>query len=114
MGESSKEAWVVDLWHHSKERCVWTPTFSRRLNDWEIKVVEHFLARLQEGRQLKVERTRCVGWKQSGTFSIKSLYSSMEVGRLKPFLVGIVWNAWVPPKVSFFHLEGNLGKSFDS
>ncbi|RVX16496.1 hypothetical protein CK203_006032 [Vitis vinifera] len=56
----------------------------------------------KRGRQLKVERTRCVGWKQSGTFSIKSLYSSMEVGRLKSFLVGIVWNAWIPPKVSFF------------
>ena len=51
--DSSKEAWVVDLWHHSKERCVWTPTFSRRLNDWEIKVVEHFLARLQEGATVK-------------------------------------------------------------
>ena len=39
---------------------------------------------------------------KSGSFSVKSLYSSLEVGSLVLFPVGVVWNAWVPPKVSFF------------
>ena len=30
---------------------------------------------------------------------------SLEVGRLEPFPIRIVWNAWVAPKVSFFAWE---------
>ena len=53
---------------------------------------------------------------KSGTFSIKSLYSILERGRLVPFPLGVVWNAWVPPKASFFffYLGGTLGKSSNS
>ena len=53
------------------------------LSDWEIVIVECFLARLQD--KVVVEgREECdkVCWVEtkSGTFSIKSLYASLEVG----------------------------------
>ena len=50
---------------------------------------------------------------KSGTFSIKSLYSILERGRLVPFPIGVVWNAWVPPKASFFFFtwEAPWGKA---
>ena len=53
-----------------------------------------------------------------GTLFVKSLYFVLEPRRSMPFLVGVVWNGWVPPKVSFFFFlffgfEGVLGKSFD-
>ena len=46
-----------------------------------------------------------------GTFFIRSLYSNLEVGRSEPFPYGIVWNAWVPPKVSLFTWEMTWGKT---
>ncbi|KAL6333095.1 hypothetical protein AAG906_028278 [Vitis piasezkii] len=33
---TSKEAWMADLWSRSNGRGMWTPRFSRHLNDWEI------------------------------------------------------------------------------
>ena len=42
---------------------------------------------------------------KSGSFSIKSLYSILEEERVDPFPTSVVWNAWVPPKVSFFPWE---------
>ena len=42
---------------------------------------------------------------KSGIFSVKSLYASLEIGRVVQFPSSVVWNAWVPPKVSFFAWE---------
>ena len=101
-----KEAWVADLWSHFIGAGVWIPRFSRHLNDREIEEVECFFARLvgkgaDEGGEDKV----CWLEEKSGTFFVKSLYSSLEEGRFVPFLSSIVWNAWVSPKVSFFAWE---------
>ncbi|RVX12998.1 Nuclear pore complex protein NUP214 [Vitis vinifera] len=43
---TSKKAWVIDSWSHSYGRGVWIPSFSRHLNNWEIEIMERFLARL--------------------------------------------------------------------
>ena len=61
------------------------------------------MARLQdkvveEGAEDKV----CWVETKSGTFSVKSLYASLEIGRVVQFPSSVVWNVWVPPKVSFF------------
>ena len=45
---NSKDAWVAELWQHSNEECGWNHNFLRPLNDWEIVIVERFLARLQD------------------------------------------------------------------
>ena len=50
---------------------------------------------------------------KSGSFSVKSLLSILEKVRIGHFPTSIVWNDWVPPKVSFFCLGGNMGESFD-
>lgn len=44
---------------------------------------------------------------RSGTLSVKSLYSIMKPRRSVPFLVGVVWNGWVPPKASLFAWEAS-------
>ena len=108
---NSKDAWVVDLWQHSNERGVWNPIFPRPLNDWEIDMMERFLARLQdkvvdEGSEDKIWWVEA----KNGTFSVKSLYASLETGSLVQFPASVVWNAWVPPKVSFFAWEATWGK----
>lgn len=43
---NSKKAWVADLWFQSSERGAWTPRFSKRLNDWEIEIVELMQAKV--------------------------------------------------------------------
>ncbi|RVW54974.1 hypothetical protein CK203_096317 [Vitis vinifera] len=63
---NSKDAWVVELWQHSSERGGWNPNFPRSLNDWEIGIVELFLARLQdkvveEGKEDKAESLTGIG-----------------------------------------------------
>ena len=47
---------------------------------------------------------------ESGSFSVKSLYFILEEVRVDPFPNRVVWNAWVPPKVSFFAWEAAWGK----
>ncbi|RVW93332.1 Protein detoxification 47, chloroplastic [Vitis vinifera] len=62
----------------------WAPCFSRRLNDWELNIVERFLLRLQE-------------W--------GALYKALELGSQAAFPSSIILNSWVPPKVGFFAWE---------
>ena len=68
--------------------------------------MECFLARLQD-KVVVDEGEDKVWWLEtrSETFFVKSLYSSLEMGRSVPFSVNTRWNAWVPPKVSFFAWE---------
>ena len=71
-----------------------------------------FLARLQdkmvvEGRDVKV----CWVGPKSATFSIKSLYASLEAGRSVSFPTGVVRNMWVPPKVCFLAWEVTWGRA---
>ena len=92
---NSKDAWVVELWQHSNEGGSWNPNFPRPLNDWEIVIVERFLAKLQdkvveEGTEDKV----CWVETKSETFSIKSLYASLEIKRVVQFPSSVVWNVW--------------------
>ena len=68
--------------------------------------MKHLFLRLQGGEDKVI-------WFEtsSRTFFVKTLHSILELGRLAPFLVGVVWNSWVPLKVSFFAWEETLGKS---
>ena len=73
--------------------------------------MECFLIRLQD-KVVVVGGEDKVYWVEtkSGSFSIKSLYSILEVGSLKPFLASVVWKAWVPPKAILFVWEATWGK----
>ena len=108
---NSKEAWLANLWMHSNGRGAWFPIFSRSLNDWEVEAVECFLSRLQD-KVVVVEGEDKLLWAatKSGSFSIKSLYSILEAGRVEAFPSNVMWNAWVLPKVSFFACEALWGK----
>ena len=47
---TSKEAWVVEVWDATGEDGGSNPHFSRRLNDWEMEMVERFIFLLQGKR----------------------------------------------------------------
>lgn len=85
---------MVDFWSHSFGSGVWIPRFSRHLNDWEIKDVECFFARLVS-KGVDVGEEDKVSWleEKSRIFFVRSLYSSLEEGRSVLFPFGIVWNA---------------------
>ena len=38
-------------------------------------------------------------------FPVKSFYCSLSYGKIEALLFGIVWNSWVPSKISFFAWE---------
>ena len=56
------------------------------------------------------DRVRCMETK-SDDFSVKSLYKALESGFLDPFLMKIIWNLCVQPKVGFFVREAMWGKA---
>ena len=47
----------------------------------------------------------------SGKFSVKSLYKALEPNCSVYFLMKIIWNSCVQPKVSFFAWEASWGKT---
>lgn len=74
--------------------------------------MKHIFLRLQEKEINKGGEDKVIWFEtRSRTFFVKTLHSILELGRLAPFLVGVVWNSWVPLKVSFFAWEKTLGKS---
>ena len=106
----SKEAWVANLWEHRGESDNWNFCFVRNLNDWELGAMEYFLS-LLHGHLLKREQEDKVVWKgeNKGAFSAKGLYSVLESDCTILFPLKIVWNPWIPSKVSFFTWEACWG-----
>ncbi|RVW49467.1 hypothetical protein CK203_080198 [Vitis vinifera] len=78
----------------------WTPRFYRRLNDWEVNMVEWFLFRLQGWRLCRDEEDKLlwIGVK-NGNFFVHALYKALELGSQVTFLASVIWNSWVPPKM---------------
>ena len=79
------------MWTQSNERCVWTPRYSRRLNDLQIEVLEGFLFRLK-GKVVIGDIKDNVIWLKTkgGTFSVKSFYFILELKRLVLFPIWVV------------------------
>ena len=107
----SKETWVTNLGEHRGESGNWNICFVRNLNDWELGAMECFLSLLQ-GHSVNKEQEDRVVWKgeNKGAFSVKGLYSVLETDCTIPFPLKIVWNPWIPSKVSFFTWEARWGK----
>lgn len=65
--------------------------------------IKWFLLSLHEKRVFRDEEDKTV-WieTKSGKFSVKSLYSALELGSLVSFPMNIIWNSWAMPKVGFF------------
>ncbi|RVW54190.1 Transcription initiation factor TFIID subunit 5 [Vitis vinifera] len=82
---SYKEAWLVELWDHSGEKGVWSPSFSRPFNDWEVEEVERLLLTIR-GRRLNPLLEDRMLWKETKDeiFSVKSLYSTLASRRVVP------------------------------
>ena len=99
----SNEARVANLKVRSNERGVWIPNFSKPLNDRDIEIVQCFLTRLQD-KVVVVEGEDKVSWvkTKSGSFFVKPLHSILEARSVESIPTSVVWNVWIPPKVSFF------------
>ena len=89
----------------------WNPCFSRSFNDWELEAVASLLSVLQ-GKRLNVGMEDRVVWNASknGSFSVKSLYNTLDSGGAVPFPWRIIWSPCVPTKVGFFAWEASWGK----
>ena len=70
----SKEAWVVASWFHSNGRGVWNPRFFKLLSDWEIEIVERFLARPQDKVVVEGGEDK-VCWRQRVELSLLSPFT---------------------------------------
>ena len=73
--------------------------------------MQAFLGRLSI-HPLSVETDDVMVWlpTKDGAFSMKSLYSSLVDMRVELFPHGIVWNSWVPLRISFFAWEATWVK----
>ena len=108
---SSRDAWVAQLWDQSRELGHWNPIFTRLNNDWEMEEVEAFSRRLH-GQVLRRDDEDVMSWRVSknGFFTVKSFYSSLVPCISREFPSSLVWNPWVPKRVSFFAWEAIWGR----
>ena len=83
---SSKEAWMEEVWSHSSEEGCWAQCFSKHFNDWEMKSLECFLLRWH-GRRVFKDREDEILWTESKdrAFFVKSLHRVLELGRRSVF-----------------------------
>ena len=90
----------MELWDPSGEEGVWSPSFSRPFNDWEV---ERLLLTIR-GRRLNPLLEDRMLWKETtnGIFSVKSLYNVLASRRVNQFPNSMIWSPCVPTKVSFF------------
>ena len=104
----SKNVWVLEVWNPVGEGDGWTPLFARAFNDWEIELVKLFLHKIQEFWVQREEEDRVI-WTTSngGAFSVKSLYSILELGDSSMFPSESIWRVRVPPKIAFFAWEAS-------
>ncbi|RVW48620.1 Transposon TX1 uncharacterized 149 kDa protein [Vitis vinifera] len=107
----SQDAWVADCWDSMGDAGGWYPCFSRSFNNWELEAVASLLSILQ-GKRLNVGMEDRVVWNASKneTFSVKSLYNTLDSGGAVPFPWRIIWSPCVPTKVGFFAWEASWGK----
>ncbi|RVW50815.1 hypothetical protein CK203_076857 [Vitis vinifera] len=72
---------VADVWNPEGEGGGWTPWFSRAFNDWGLETGERFLLKIQATRVHR-DVDDMVIWTtlRCGNFSVKSLYSVLELG----------------------------------
>ena len=103
---------MEDMWSHSGGE-VWAPRFSRRLNDWEVFDVEHFLLRLQ-GRRVCSDVEDQVIWTKAkeGRFSIKSL-QGVGTRKTKGFSCKSYLEFIGASEGEFFCLEGYVEKGLN-
>ncbi|RVX18032.1 putative ribonuclease H protein [Vitis vinifera] len=96
---------------HSGEEGVWSPSFSRPFNDWEVEEVRRLLLSIRGKRLNPLMEDRML-WKETkdGIFSVKSLYSTLVSKKVVQFPISIMWNPCVPTKVCFFAWEAFWGK----
>ena len=67
-----------------------------------------------QGNRVGAEVEDKVIWKKtkSGVFTVKSLYSVVELGSTVQFLRKIIWSPYIPLKVGFFLLGKPCGGKF--
>ena len=107
----SKNVWVLEVWNPVGEEDGWTPLFAGAFNDWEIELVKLFLHKIQAFWVQREEEDRVI-WTTSngGAFSVKSLYSILELEGSSMFPSESIWRVRVPPKIAFFAWEASWGK----
>lgn len=103
---------MTNVWNSTVDGGGEVPRFSRSFNDWEVESVERFLLFLQAKRVLRDEEDIMI-WTvlKSGKFSVKFLYSVLELSDPLLFLWSIIWSSCVPPKMGFFSWEATWGKT---
>ena len=74
-------------------------------------MMEQFMLKIQAFRVQRENEDKMV-WtaSRSGVFSVKSLYSTLELGGSALFPYVGIWRVYVPPKVAFFTWEASWGK----
>ena len=65
---------MVASWFHSNGRGVWNPRFFTLLSDWEIEIVERFLARPQDKVVVEGGEDK-VCWRQRVELSLLSPFT---------------------------------------
>ena len=107
----TRKATVEEVWDLSNFSGAWNPRFLRPFNDWEMEQVQNFVGLLNNKHTFPRKKDKLV-WKgnKNDQFPVRGYYNNLEEGALLKAPMKILWNPYVPSKVSFYAWEAWWGK----
>ena len=102
---------ATDVWVVQGELGTWDPKFLRPFNDWELNSIQVFIG-LTSNRVITPLAKDILIWKgdASGCFTIKAYFNQLEGVSHCSNPTKMLWNPYVPSKISFFAWEAWCGK----
>ena len=102
---------IREVWESSRGEGGWNLRFFWPFNDWELDEAQR-LIRSINGNTVRRREEDKISWDvdKTGQYTVKANYRHMENAGTDNYLAGLIWNSWVPPKVSVFTWEVWWGK----
>ena len=108
---TSKGKMIGEVWESLRGEGGWNLRFFSPFNDWELDEAQRLISSTS-GNSVRQRVEDKILWDvdKKGQYTVKANYMHMENARIDNYLVGLIWNSRVPPKVSVFTLEAWWGK----
>ena len=108
---ASKGKMIGKVWESLRGEGWWNLRFFKLFNDWEMDEAQRLISSIS-GSSVRQREEDKILWNvdKKGQYTVKANYRHMENACTDNYPTGLIWNSWVPPKVSVFTWEVWWGK----
>ena len=95
-----------EVWETLRGGGGWNLRFIKPFNDWEMEETQRLISLISSSKIAQRERDK-IRWivDKKGQYAVKANYRHLEGGTYGTLPVGLIWNSFIPPKVSVFTWE---------